>query len=113
MIRAVMLEHPELRCKLIDIEAATSADRIGPLLAECVAEDAENQVAIRGKIATFRGWSRCRKTMYRPYRKRIPPTSSTSRNAGFLKTFTGAKWPGVRRKGSGQDQRDGGRPQFP
>ena len=49
MVRAVMLEHPELRCKLIDIDAETSADRIGPLLAECAAEDAENQVAIRGE----------------------------------------------------------------
>jgi len=49
MIRAVMLEHPELRCKLIDIDAETTMDRSGPFLAECAAEDAENQVAIRGE----------------------------------------------------------------
>ena len=49
MIRAVMLEHPELRCKLIDINAETSMNWIEPFLGECITEDPENQVAIHGE----------------------------------------------------------------
>ena len=47
MLRGVMLEHPELRCKLIDLEADASPDVAGQLLDECLAEDAEDQVALR------------------------------------------------------------------
>lgn len=48
MGRAVMLENPEFRCKLIDIEAANLGENIGQLLAECESKDRENQVAVRG-----------------------------------------------------------------
>jgi acyl transferase domain-containing protein/NADPH:quinone reductase-like Zn-dependent oxidoreductase/acyl carrier protein len=46
MVRAVMLEHPEYGCRLIDLDTATG---VGPLFNECIDGGAENQVALRGQ----------------------------------------------------------------
>jgi len=51
LLRGAMLEHPELRCKLIDIAADAGQDCVSALLDECLAQDAENQVALRASGA--------------------------------------------------------------
>jgi acyl transferase domain-containing protein/SAM-dependent methyltransferase/acyl carrier protein len=47
LLRGVMLEHPELRCKVIDIEAEAAGDAAAAVLTECLAQDEEGQVALR------------------------------------------------------------------
>ncbi|MHC4092137.1 MAG: type I polyketide synthase, partial [Planctomycetota bacterium] len=47
--QVVAMEHPELACRRIDLEASGSPDQLEPLLGELLAPDAEDQVALRGK----------------------------------------------------------------
>jgi hypothetical protein len=44
-VRAVMLEHPEFHCKLIDLDTSAGVEQ---LFKACFRNDAENQVAVRG-----------------------------------------------------------------
>jgi acyl transferase domain-containing protein/NADPH:quinone reductase-like Zn-dependent oxidoreductase len=46
--RVVGLEHPELRCTLVDLDPARTADGIAALAAELADGDDERQVALRG-----------------------------------------------------------------
>jgi acyl transferase domain-containing protein len=46
--RSVALEHPELRCALLDLEPAPASDLATRILAEIAAEDTEDQIAHRG-----------------------------------------------------------------
>ena len=48
LARVAMLEHPELRCSLLDLEAAGPTSEVEALADEIRAEDCEDQVAIRG-----------------------------------------------------------------
>lgn len=45
-VRAVMLEHPEFHCRLIDLDASAGVEQ---LFKACFLNDAENQVAVRGQ----------------------------------------------------------------
>lgn len=47
MLRGVMLEHPELRCKLIDLETDGFNEMVAQLVQECLSQDQEGQVALR------------------------------------------------------------------
>jgi acyl transferase domain-containing protein/acyl carrier protein len=42
-------EHPDLRCRRVDLSAAPGADEIEGLARECEATDGETQVALRGR----------------------------------------------------------------
>ena len=44
----ITLEHPELRCVHIDLDAAPEADPVEALLRDLLAPDGEEQVALRG-----------------------------------------------------------------
>jgi polyketide synthase 12/myxalamid-type polyketide synthase MxaB len=46
--RVIALEHPELRCKLVDLDPAASAHTASELLSELLRSDDEPQVAWRG-----------------------------------------------------------------
>ena len=45
-VRSVMLEYPEFRCRLIDLDASAGVDK---LFMACLRNDAENQIAVRGQ----------------------------------------------------------------
>jgi len=47
LARVVALEHPELRCRCLDLDPRGYGDAVGELLAELAAESAEDQVALR------------------------------------------------------------------
>jgi NADPH:quinone reductase-like Zn-dependent oxidoreductase/SAM-dependent methyltransferase/acyl carrier protein len=47
--KVIALEHPELACRLIDLDALAPQQQWEPLIAELLAPGAENQVALRGK----------------------------------------------------------------
>jgi acyl transferase domain-containing protein len=46
--RTIAREHPELRCTLVDLDPAASAEEVAPLVAELGAPGEEDQVAFRG-----------------------------------------------------------------
>ena len=45
--KVVALEHPELACRLIDLDGVGLGDPVGSLVGELLAGDAEDQVALR------------------------------------------------------------------
>jgi len=47
--RTIALEHPSLRCKLIDLGAARGAGEVEQLIMELENDDGEEQVALRGQ----------------------------------------------------------------
>ncbi|HTN83816.1 MAG TPA: SDR family NAD(P)-dependent oxidoreductase, partial [Sorangium sp.] len=47
--RVVAMEHPELRCARVDLDPARPAGEIQALLAELLADEAEEEVALRGE----------------------------------------------------------------
>ncbi|HEU5321175.1 MAG TPA: SDR family NAD(P)-dependent oxidoreductase, partial [Methylomirabilota bacterium] len=46
--RVIVAEHPELRCAVVDLDAAPAAHEADALLRECLADDGEAEVALRG-----------------------------------------------------------------
>jgi len=46
--RVIALENPRLRCARVDLDPAQPAGEVGALLAELLADDAEDEVALRG-----------------------------------------------------------------
>ncbi len=46
--RTVSHEHPELRCTLIDVSVVPSAEEVRGLVAECLGDDRNQQVILRG-----------------------------------------------------------------
>ncbi len=47
--RVIVNEHPQLRCKLIDLGHATSAEEIQALVEEVWTQDGEDEIALRGE----------------------------------------------------------------
>ncbi|MBW4427882.1 MAG: type I polyketide synthase [Nostoc desertorum CM1-VF14] len=45
--RVIALEHPELRCSRLDLDPSATQEQVSNLLAELLAQDAEDQVAYR------------------------------------------------------------------
>ncbi|MBE9002315.1 type I polyketide synthase [Nostoc sp. LEGE 12447] len=45
--RVIALEHPELRCSRLDLDPSAAQEQVSNLLAELLAQDAEDQVAYR------------------------------------------------------------------
>ena len=48
MGKVIALEHPELACRLVDLDASDPQDQLDQLLGELLAPDPEDQVALRG-----------------------------------------------------------------
>ena len=46
--RTIALEHPELRCARLDLDPVPSGDEIAQILAELLADDGEEEIAVRG-----------------------------------------------------------------
>ncbi len=49
LARVIAMEHPEFRCARVDIDPSWPEEHIEPLLAELLADDAEDEVALRGE----------------------------------------------------------------
>nr|WRX36518.1 hypothetical protein [Cystobacterineae bacterium] len=47
--RAIAMEHPELRCARLDLDPARPGEEVDGLVAELLADDAEDEVALRGR----------------------------------------------------------------
>ena len=78
--RVIAHEHPGLRCTRIDLDATPQPDEVNSLFLECVADDSEDQIAIR------------QSTRYVARLARFTPQTedATARHAGALRTQTPA-----------------------
>ncbi|NMO18054.1 SDR family NAD(P)-dependent oxidoreductase [Pyxidicoccus fallax] len=47
--RAIAMEHPELRCARVDLDPSRPGEELQGLVAELLADDAEDEVALRGR----------------------------------------------------------------
>ena len=79
--RVIAMEHAELRCGRIDLDPARPAGEVGALLAELLADDAEEEISLRGggrrvarlihRVPATERWERCEPAGDRPFRLEI------------------------------------------
>jgi acyl transferase domain-containing protein/acyl-CoA synthetase (AMP-forming)/AMP-acid ligase II/acyl carrier protein len=75
MGKVIALEHPELRCRLVDLDPASHTDQAQALLAEISSDHGDNQVAFRDRASANR--SVTIRYVARLVRSRFTPSTPT------------------------------------